>query len=164
MTRVVWKSKYGPAEGMEWVIEDGLLILPPGTKEIPDYALYKCGMALRFVDLVSSVVKVAMPTDLTLCCISRWMPEHVVQMNVLKFSTTYWLPRPVQSKHERFSGRFWQSLRIFWYFSSSCARVRAGERISAVLRAAQFFCCCLSTQAHQRLAFPGNAGARWLLF
>ena len=63
--------------------------------------------------LISSIEKVDMPTDLILCCISRWMPEHVVQTKVLKLSTTYWLPRPVQSKHERFSARFWHSLRSF---------------------------------------------------
>ena len=38
---------------------------------------------------------------------------------MLKFRTTYWLPRLVQSKHERFSGRRWHSLSTFWYFSSN---------------------------------------------
>ena len=63
-------------------------------------------------------MNVDIPTDLIRCCISRWIPLHCVHTNVFSVSTTYWLPRELQSKHILFSGRFWISLSSFWYFSS----------------------------------------------
>ena len=67
-------------------------------------------------------MNVDIPTDLILCCSSRCTPEQVVHTKVWKLRTTYWLPRPVQSKQCRFSGFRWLSLRILLYL-----RMRQGS-------------------------------------
>ena len=73
-----------------------------------------------------SHLKVDIPTDLILCCSSRCTPEQVVHTKVLNSRTTYWLPRPLQSKQWRFSGFFWLSLRILLYLRRFRLRVGTG--------------------------------------